>query len=196
MDSICTESPSSRQVSRPCRTILRDSLRFPFYAVTRYVFLSRLDVPFMGDHPVEQVHGAWARLQTGTLGELDRLFPRKDSVFYPCRSTSMAQPCIRPRTCGLWGMVTRYGTTTRTCGARMRGCRWHCAIRRRAPAEQAQRRGPYEWRPWLARLAGASAFTPRARPWEWTGVWTERRPRPAVHKRVRTRTARTYQKFA
>jgi hypothetical protein len=61
MNSICTESPSSQQVSRPCRTILRDSLRFPFYAVTRYVFLNRLDVLFMGDHPVEQVLHARTR---------------------------------------------------------------------------------------------------------------------------------------
>jgi hypothetical protein len=40
-DQICINSPSSRQVLRPSRTVLRDSLRILFYALERYVF--RLD---------------------------------------------------------------------------------------------------------------------------------------------------------
>jgi hypothetical protein len=40
-DQICINSPSSRQVLRPSRTVLRDRLRILFYTVERYVF--RLD---------------------------------------------------------------------------------------------------------------------------------------------------------
>jgi hypothetical protein len=35
-DQICINSPSSRQVLRPSRTVLRDSLRILFYAIELY----------------------------------------------------------------------------------------------------------------------------------------------------------------
>jgi hypothetical protein len=38
-NQICIDSPSSRQVPRPSRTILRDRLRFSLYVIERYVYL-------------------------------------------------------------------------------------------------------------------------------------------------------------
>jgi hypothetical protein len=37
-DQICINSPSSRQVLRPSRTVLRDRLRFSLYAIERYIY--------------------------------------------------------------------------------------------------------------------------------------------------------------
>jgi hypothetical protein len=39
-DQICINSPSSRQVPRPSRTVLRDRLRFSLYTIKRYVYCS------------------------------------------------------------------------------------------------------------------------------------------------------------
>jgi hypothetical protein len=36
---ICIDSPSSQQVPRPSRTVLRDRLRFSLYVIERYVYL-------------------------------------------------------------------------------------------------------------------------------------------------------------
>jgi hypothetical protein len=44
LDQICINSPLSRQVLRPSRTVLRDRLRFSLYVIERYVFDSRLDL--------------------------------------------------------------------------------------------------------------------------------------------------------
>jgi hypothetical protein len=43
-DQICIDSPSSRQVPWPSRTVLRDMLRFFLYTVKRYALLSRSNV--------------------------------------------------------------------------------------------------------------------------------------------------------
>jgi hypothetical protein len=45
-DHICIDPPSSRQVSWPSRTVLRDMLRFLFYIIERYVFVSRFNLLF------------------------------------------------------------------------------------------------------------------------------------------------------
>jgi hypothetical protein len=39
-DQICIDTPSSRHVPRPSRTVLRDRLRFSLYAMERYVYCS------------------------------------------------------------------------------------------------------------------------------------------------------------
>jgi hypothetical protein len=38
-NQICIDSPSSRQVPRPSRTVLRDRLRFSLYVIEWYVYL-------------------------------------------------------------------------------------------------------------------------------------------------------------
>jgi hypothetical protein len=43
-DQICIDSPSSWQVPRPSRTVLRDRLQFLLYAIKQYALLSRSNV--------------------------------------------------------------------------------------------------------------------------------------------------------